>query len=245
MAVNRATLDYSELYSKLEEPCIWYKPRSDFINLTKLVRLVLTKKNEEKEKEESKREQTFGGWVWETIMNIGEEMYTSDDTEASVKGTSRRINMKAQEKKYILGIEVERTEIESTIYEIVKDLSKVEWDWVAMDPEVVGKYQFAIPKKWYPPKDPRPEWRIKETQIQTKEEDAQRNLRKEKLQPKKSPAPEVCKSRLGAGGKTGTPGPAKARHSDNQNINGMVIGTKHSDDERNGDGCTRCRALAL
>ena len=44
MAVNRAILEYANGFSKLEEPCLWYKPRSDFINLTKLIRLVLTKK---------------------------------------------------------------------------------------------------------------------------------------------------------------------------------------------------------
>ena len=54
--------------------------------------------------------------------------------------------MKVHEEKYILGIEVERTEIESTMYDIVKDLSKEECDWVAMDPKVVEKYKFATPK---------------------------------------------------------------------------------------------------
>ena len=53
MAVIRATLEYAESgFSKLEDPCLWYKPRSDFINLTKLIRLVLTKKKEEQKEEE-------------------------------------------------------------------------------------------------------------------------------------------------------------------------------------------------
>ena len=71
MAVNRAILEYAFGSSELEEPCLWYKPRSDFINLTKLIRLVLTKKKEEKKEEESKRESTFGSWFWETLKNIG------------------------------------------------------------------------------------------------------------------------------------------------------------------------------
>ena len=96
-------------------------------------------------------------------------------------------------------------------------------------------YRFSIPKEWDPPKDPRPEWRIKETQVQTKDEDAQRNIRKEKLQPKKHPVPEVSKSRLGSGEKVGTTGPAKAGRSDNQNINVLVKETKHSDDNCDGD----------
>ena len=201
MAVNRAILEYAFGSSELEEPCLWYKPRSDFINLTKLIRLVLTKKKGREKEEESKRESTFGSWVWETLKNIGEEICVSRKYKASVKGTRKRTDMKVHEEKYILGIKVENTEIESTMDDIIKDLSKEEWDWLAMDPKVVENYRFSIPKEWAPPKDPRPEWRIKETQIQTKEEDAQRNLREEKLQPEKNPGPEVSNSRLGTGGK--------------------------------------------
>ena len=147
----------------------------------------MTKKKEEKKEKESKGESTFGSWVWKTLKNIGEEICVSRKYKASVKGTRKRTDMKVHGEKYILGIKVENTEIESTMEDIIKDLSKEEWDWLAMDPKVVGNYRFSIPKEWDPPKDPRPEWRIKETQVQTKEEDAQRNIKKEKLQPKKHP----------------------------------------------------------
>ena len=64
MAVIRATLDYTEaMFSKLEDMCLWYKPGSDFINLTKLTLLVLQKKKEENAKNESQKESTFGIWM--------------------------------------------------------------------------------------------------------------------------------------------------------------------------------------
>ena len=40
----------------------------------------------------------------------------------------KRTDMKVHEEKYILGIKVETTEIESTMDDIIKDLSKEEWD---------------------------------------------------------------------------------------------------------------------
>ena len=45
-----------------------------------------------------------------------------------------------------------------------------------MDPKEVKKIRFEIPSEWSPLKDPRPEWRIKETQIQVKGDDAQKIL---------------------------------------------------------------------
>ena len=54
MAVIRATLDYAEaMFSELEDMCLWYKPGSDFINLTKLTLLVLNKKKEEEKEKEA------------------------------------------------------------------------------------------------------------------------------------------------------------------------------------------------
>ena len=51
MAVIRATLDYAKAgFSHIEYLCLWYKPGSDFINLTKLTLLVLQKKKEENAK---------------------------------------------------------------------------------------------------------------------------------------------------------------------------------------------------
>ena len=58
------------------------------------------------------------------IKNIGEEICVSEEHEATVNGTEERIDMKIHEEKYIMGIEVERTEIESTMYDLIKALSK-------------------------------------------------------------------------------------------------------------------------
>ena len=137
MAVNRAILEYANGFSKLEEPCLWYKPRSDFINLTKLIRLVLTKKKEEKKEEESKRESTVGSWVWETLKNIGEKICVSGKYKASIEGTRKKTDMKVHEEKYILRIKVKTTEIESTMDDLIPDLAKEECDWLEMDPKVV------------------------------------------------------------------------------------------------------------
>ena len=52
MAVKRAINDYLENAPDMEDAVILYKPRSNFINLTKLARLVLIKKQEENKDEE-------------------------------------------------------------------------------------------------------------------------------------------------------------------------------------------------
>ena len=101
----------------------------------------------------------------------------------------------------MMGIDAERTEIKCTMHDLVKTLSKEEWEWVAMDPKEVKEFKYEMPSKWSPLKDPRPEWRIKETQIQVEGDDAQKNTRKEKFHPRKNSAPEVCKDELWAGGK--------------------------------------------
>ena len=52
MAVKMAINEYMDNLSNLEDECIIYQPRSDFIILTKLARLVLIKKQEENKEEE-------------------------------------------------------------------------------------------------------------------------------------------------------------------------------------------------
>ena len=82
MAVTRATLVYHKFFSMLEDECIWYKPGSDFINLTKLTLLVLQKKKEENAKKESQKESTFGDWIWKTLKNIGEKLHVSGEANS-------------------------------------------------------------------------------------------------------------------------------------------------------------------
>ena len=91
MAVIRATLDYAEAkFSLLEDECLWYKPGSDFINLTKLTLLVLQKKKEENAKNESQKESTFGSWIWETLRNIGEKIHVTGKLESKTTGTKKK-----------------------------------------------------------------------------------------------------------------------------------------------------------
>ena len=91
MAVIRATLEYAELgFSNLEDLYFWYKPGSDFINLTKLTMLVLNKKKEEKKEKESQEESTFGSWIWEALKNIGEKIYVSGELKAKIKGSKKK-----------------------------------------------------------------------------------------------------------------------------------------------------------
>ena len=99
-------------------------------------------------------------------MRIGEEILVTNEYGATTKETKRRIDITIQEVKYIMGIEAERTEIKCTMHDLVKTLSKEEWEWVAMDPKEVMEFKFETPSEWSPLKDPRPEWRIKEIQIQ-------------------------------------------------------------------------------
>ena len=54
MAVKRAIIEYMDEDSSLEDACIIYKPRSDFINLTKLIRFVLTKKRKRTKKRDQR-----------------------------------------------------------------------------------------------------------------------------------------------------------------------------------------------
>ena len=124
MAVIRATLGYAKAgFSDLEDPCLWYKPGSDFINLTKLTLLVLNKKKEGKKEKESQEESTFGSWIWETLKNIGDNIYASGELKAKTKGSKRKMNMKLHDEIYILGFTDESTDIDSTIYDLIKDLS--------------------------------------------------------------------------------------------------------------------------
>ena len=82
------------------------------------------------------------------------------------------------------------------IYDLVKDLSKEEWDWIEMDPKVVENFRFVTPEEWDPPRDPRPDWRIEEIQNQTKKEDTPTNFRKEDIQPEQHSATKASRSRL-------------------------------------------------
>ena len=174
MAVNRANAEYDLMNQSITMPAtvVHYEPRSDFINLTKLIRLMLTKEKEERKEEESQRESTFGSWIWETLMNLGEMIWVTEDCRTNIKGTNGNTNIKIIEGKYIMGYQVKTNKIERTMEDIIKELTNEEWEWLDMDPEV-NPYKFPRPQEWDSPKDLRPEWTIEGTQDQAKEVDTQ------------------------------------------------------------------------
>ena len=163
-----------EFLSMLEDECISLYSGSDFINLTKLTLLVLQKKKEENAKKESQKESTFGDWIWKTLKNIGEKLHVSGEANSKTRGIEEEITIKVYENKYILGytilkylwgfkgFKVESTEVESNIYDLIKDLSEEEWDWIEMDLKEVEAHTFMEPLKWNPKEDPRPDWKIEE-----------------------------------------------------------------------------------
>ena len=133
-----------------------------------------------------------------------------------------------------MGFQVETNKIERTMEDIIKELTKEEWEWLEMDPEV-NTYRFPRPKEWDPPKDPRPKWRVKETQDQAEEEDTQTRVREENLQPRIRAGSKNCKSRIGSEEDVGTTSSARAGRSDKQNISVPVKDTKNNDDNSDGD----------
>ena len=95
---------------------VYYEPRSDFINLTKLGRLVLIKKQEENKEEESPATATLQGWIWEKMVKIGENKSLGTSFKITCKSMSkRRIDMTIQKEKYIMGITAESTAMTSTM----------------------------------------------------------------------------------------------------------------------------------
>ena len=79
MAVNRANAEYMNQSTSKHATVVHYEPRSDFINLTKLGRLVLIKKQEENKEEESQETSTLQGWIWEKMVKIGENISLGTD----------------------------------------------------------------------------------------------------------------------------------------------------------------------
>jgi len=138
---------------------IQYKPRSDFINLSKLNVLVLARKLEANEGEESQGTSTPRGWIWENMVRVAEtiakDMSMDMDVEPTSDGDMRLCIVR---KICIMGITSESASVTSMLSETLKSLSEEEWDWVAMTPEEI---QNGESPEWCPPKDPRPEWRIK------------------------------------------------------------------------------------
>ena len=67
---------------------IHYEPRSDFINLSKLNVLVLVRKLEGEEGEESQRTLTLKGWIWENMVKILEIIAQETSMDIEIELTS-------------------------------------------------------------------------------------------------------------------------------------------------------------
>ena len=70
MSVIRANAIYVDQSTPEDVLAIHYEPRSDFINLSKLNVLVLARKLEAEEGEESQRTLTLKGWIWENVVKV-------------------------------------------------------------------------------------------------------------------------------------------------------------------------------
>ena len=70
MSVIRANRLYMEDDTHCNEVCVLYKPRSDFINLSKLNVLGLARNLEAGRREESQRTLTLKRWIWENMVRV-------------------------------------------------------------------------------------------------------------------------------------------------------------------------------
>ena len=141
-----------------DDVCILYKPRSDFINLSKLNVLGLARKLEASEREESQRTLTLRGWIWENMVRVIETIANGMSMDQEIKSISDGdIRLSIVRKNHLMGIVSESVNATSMLSETLRSLSEEEWDWVAMTPEEI---QNGKPQRWSPSEDPRPEWRI-------------------------------------------------------------------------------------
>ena len=158
MSVIRASVIYMEDSTHCNDVSILLKPRSDFINLSKLSVLGLARKLEANEGEESQRTLTQRGCIWENMMRIAEIIANSMRMEIKIESTSDRdIRLSIVRENRLMGIVSESVSVTSVLSETLTSLSEEEWDWVAITPEEI---QNGKPLRWSPSEDPRPEWRI-------------------------------------------------------------------------------------
>ena len=68
-------------------------------------------------------------------MKIGEIISVTTKYRTTSEETKRRIDITIQEVTYIMGIATERIEINCTMHDLVKTLSKEEWEWVENGPQ--------------------------------------------------------------------------------------------------------------
>ena len=112
------------------------------------------------------------------MKDIGEWIFFSERSNSKVRGYEGDGTIEITYGRYILGpnnsdsllgykgFEVEYAWAKSTIVDIVKGLTRQEWNWVEMKLEEVQALEFKVPVEWDPKIDPRPDWRIQEIQNQ-------------------------------------------------------------------------------
>ena len=116
--------------------CVLYKPRSDFINLSKLIFWGLARKLEAMKRKESQRTPTMKRWIWENVVRvidiIGSGMRMKWKMEPKCDGD---MSLKILREKYTMGIVSESVSVTCILFKTLRSLSEEEWDWVIMTPE--------------------------------------------------------------------------------------------------------------
>ena len=112
------------------------------------------------------------------MKDIGEWILFSEKSNTKIRGNEGEGTIEISYGIYILGpitsdyllgykgFEIEYTWAKRTIAEVVKGLTKKEWNWVEMKLREVRALKFKGPIEWDPKNDPRQDWRIQEIQSQ-------------------------------------------------------------------------------
>ena len=129
MSVIRAKGLYMEVDTNSNDVCILYKPRSDFINLSKLNVLGLARKLEAIKRKESQRTPTLKRWIWENMLGVIDTIGSGMRMKWEIESTSdgdMSLNI-IREKHTMVS---ESVNVTSMLFETLRSLSEEEWDWV-------------------------------------------------------------------------------------------------------------------
>ena len=121
--------------------CILYKPRSDFINLSKLNVLGLARKLEAIKRKESQRTPTLKVWIWENVVRVIDIIGSGIRMKWKMEPTSDgHMSLKIMREKYTMGIVSESVSVTCMLFKTLRSLSEEEWDWVVM---IQGKFKMV------------------------------------------------------------------------------------------------------
>ena len=106
---------------------ILYKPRSDFINLSKLNVLGLARKLEASEREESQRTLTLRGWIWENMVRVIETTANGMRMDRWIESTSDGdMRLSIVRENRLMGIVSESVSVTSMLFKTLRSLSEEE-----------------------------------------------------------------------------------------------------------------------